>query len=92
MTQLFSGSLNYSGIQDAQYGVLMNEYLASSEAGRQQAAYNLNILAAEDAAIVPLCYKQRWVITHVGVVSGMTPGQSGPYGGALTWRVDPQSR
>lgn len=88
LTALFSGSLNYSKLQDAQYGVLMDAYLGSDESARRQAAYDLDIYVAEDAAIVPILYKQRAVVTHVGVVAGARPSQSGPFLGALSWTFD----
>lgn len=88
LTALFSGSLNYSKLRDPQYGVLMDAYLASGEDARRQAAYDLSFYVAEDAAIVPILYKQRAVITHVGVVAGAEPSQSGPFTGVLGWTFD----
>ncbi len=87
MTVLFSGDLNYAKLRDSQYGVLMDGYLAATEEERAQAARDLNVYVAEDAVIVPILYKQRAVLTHVGVVSGMSPGQSGPFTGILAWDV-----
>lgn len=88
MTALFSGALNYSKLSDPNYTTLMNEYLASDESGRAQAAYDLSVFVAEDAAIVPILYKQRSVLTHMGVVTGASPSQSGPFRGILSWGVD----
>lgn len=88
LTALFSGSLNYSKLSDAQYGALMDAYLASDADARHEAACALGVFVAEEAALVPILYKQRAVLTHVGVVAGARPGQSGPFSGILTWRFD----
>lgn len=88
MSALFSGKLNYGKITDPQYTQLMNAYLAAPEDTLAQAARELDIFVAEDAAIIPIAYKQRTVLTHMGVVSGAAPSQSGLYNGILTWQVN----
>ena len=85
MTALFSGSLNYAKLRDSRYNELMDAYLASPEESRRDAARELSVYVAEDAAIVPILYKQRAVLTHAGVVSGARPGPSaGSCPGALS--------
>lgn len=88
-TALFSGDLNYGRVRDPEYAALTDAYLAAATAEeRAQAAYNLYIYVAEDASIVPIAYKRHAVLTHVGVVSGAEPSQSGLFNGVLNWSVD----
>lgn len=88
LTALFSGALNYSKLTDSQYRLLMDAYLASSPEERREAALELGGFVAEEAALVPILYKQRAVLTHMGVVAGAQPSQSGDFRGILTWRFD----
>lgn len=88
LTALFSGSLNFGKITDTEYQRLNDEYLSATEDTRQQAAEALNMYVAEDTAIVPILYKQRLVLTHLGVVSGAEPSQSNIFSGFASWRVD----
>lgn len=93
MTGLFAGKLNYGKISDSEYSRLINEYLAAPEGeARVAAAKALDIYAAEDAAIIPICYKRYSVLTHVGVVSDARPSQSCLYTGVLQWTIDPGKR
>ena len=88
LTALFSGPLNYGKLTDERYGLLMDAYLASDPEGRRDAARELGAFVAEEAALVPVLYKQRAVLTHMGVVAGAQPSQSGDFRGILTWRFD----
>ncbi len=88
LTALFSGTLNYSKLTDDRYGLLMDAYLAAGSDERRDAARELGAFVAEEAALVPVLYKQRAVITHMGVVAGARPSQSGDFRGILTWRFD----
>lgn len=88
-TELLLGKLNYGRIPAGEYRALINAYLASPEGeDRVAAGTALCTYVAEDAAIVPICYKQRTVLTHVGVVSGLEPSQSGLFRGILGLEVD----
>ncbi len=88
LSALFTGSLNYGKITDPEYRELINAYLSSPEGERQEAADALDLYAAEDAAILPILYKQSLVLTHLGVIQGIDPGLSNIYSGAAGWTVD----
>lgn len=89
LTELFTGSLNYAKTGGERYGELIDAYLAASPEERADAAAELCVYAAEDCAVVPIAYKRGAVLTHVGVVSGASPGQSNLFTGILGWTVDP---
>lgn len=89
LTELFTGTLNYSRTGADGYKDRINAYLAASPEDRPAAAEELCIYAAEDCAVVPIAYKRGAVLTHVGVVSGAAPGQSNIFTGILGWTVDP---
>ncbi len=85
---LFYGDLNYSCRTNGSYRELVTAFLsAPDEETRAAAALELDLFAAEDAMIVPIAYKRRSVVTHVGVVAGLEPSQSSIYRGALNWTV-----
>ncbi len=87
-TALFSGSLNFGKIKDTEYQRLNDELLAALPEDRARAAEALDMYVAEDAVIIPILYKQRLVLTHLGVVSGAEPSQSNVYSGFSSWTVD----
>ncbi len=89
VSPLFTGSLNYSRTDGDLYAGLIAAYLAAPEDARPAAAAELCVCAAEDCAVVPIAYKRRAVLTHVGVVSGAEPGQSNIFAGILGWTVTP---
>lgn len=90
---LFYGNLNYGGINGSEYRTLVNDFLsAPDEASRADAALALDLHAAEDAGLVPIGYKRRAVLTHVGVVTGLDPSQSSLYRNVLNWKIDLENR
>ena len=90
---LFYGKLNYGGADGSAYRPLVRDFLAApDEETRAAAALALDLHIAEDACIVPIGYKQRSVLTHVGVVEGVDPSQSNLYRNVLGWSVDLENR
>lgn len=85
---LFYGKLNYGGIQGDEYRQLVLDFLGKDGEEKSEAALALDIYTAEDASIVPIAWKQRTVLTHLGVVTGLAPSQSGIYNGVLGWKVN----
>ena len=86
---LFYGTLNYSFRSNGSYRELVDAFLAAPDGeSRAAAALELDLFAAEDAMIVPIAYKRRAVVTHVGVVSGLAPSQTSVFNGVLNWQVD----
>ena len=86
---LFYGKYNYGGADGSTYRPLVREFLAApDQETRSAAALALDLHIAEDACIVPIGYKQRSVLTHVGVVEGVDPSQSNLYRNVLGWKVN----
>ncbi|MGM9521040.1 MAG: ABC transporter substrate-binding protein [Oscillospiraceae bacterium] len=85
------GSLNYTRINDENYGTLISYFLGAGDAGlRAHAACALCSYVKEQAPIIPIAYKEYAVLSHVGVVSGAEPSQSGIYCGAAGWSFNLQ--
>lgn len=90
---LFYGKFNYGGADGSAYRPLVRDFLAApDEETRAAAALALDLYIAEDACIVPIGYKQRSVLTHVGVVEGVDPSQSNLYRNVLGWKVNLENR
>ncbi len=93
LSALLCGKLNFGGINAPDYQTLIRAFLAApDEESRARAALELDLYVAEDAGIVPIAYKQRSVLTHVGVVTGLEPSQSNIYRNVLNWKVDLENR
>lgn len=87
-SMLVDGGLNYGGVDNEQYKTLIDAFLAAAdEESRSEAAKELCVFAAEDAAIIPIGFKQYALLTHVGVVSGAEPSQSSLFSGAAGWEI-----
>lgn len=69
------GALNYGNITDPHYGALIGNYLTAQDEGRQKAMEELCEYIYNTAPILPICFECQEVLTHRGVVSGMTPTQ-----------------
>ena len=79
--------MNYANCFDEQYGNLYAAYLAAGEEGRKL-AYNelLNYLMGE-GAIVPLWFERQQVLTHRGVVSGISATMYDVFNRFYEWKI-----
>ncbi len=85
---LAGGSLNFGGIKDGAYGLLMDAYLAADDNLRKAAAQALYSDIAKTAPIMPVVFRRQAVVTKRGVVSGAEPSQSNVFYNIEKWKID----
>lgn len=71
------GSLNYGGFSDTQTDTYLSQYAAA--ANRPAALKSLCSCIAQQAPILPICFKRASVLTQKGVVSKLTPAVNAPF-------------
>lgn len=85
--ETFTGR-NYASCADTQYGELYAAYLAAAEPDRAEAFAAVLKYVAESAAIVPICFERREVLTHRGVVTGVNATQYDVFHNFTEWTID----
>jgi peptide/nickel transport system substrate-binding protein len=83
-----NGELNYGGINDSAYEILINAYLSADESLRETAAEALYNDIASTAPIVPIAFRRQAMLTKRGVVTGARPSASGVFNDIAAWTVD----
>ena len=68
-----AGSANYSRWSNQETDQLLSAFLAAAEEERDQAAQALYTQLAQQAPLVPLCFKNGSVLTQWGRISNLTP-------------------
>ena len=81
------GEVNY-GKASGYDSLLSAIHAAPDPESKREAARALCEYAANDCAIIPIAYKRRAVLTHPGVVTGITPSVSGVFGDFKSWKID----
>lgn len=81
------GEVNY-GKASGYDSLLSAIHAAPDPESKREAARALCEYAANDCAVIPIAYKRRAVLTHPGIVSGMTPSVSGVFGDFKSWNID----
>ncbi len=84
---LAGGALNFGGIKDGAYGLLMDAYLAADDNSRKAAAQALYSDIAKTAPIVPVVFRRQGVVAKRGVVSGAEPSQSNVFYNIEKWKI-----
>lgn len=82
------GSLNYGGVTDEGYATRINAYLAADDAARAAACEDMCQYILSTAPIIPIAFERREVITHRGVVSGMTLAPYDIFYNMTEWTID----
>lgn len=85
---LGDGALNYSGRKDETMQEYINDYLASGSEERQYYCDLMLNYVADTAAIIPICFEKHQIVTHRGVITGMTVNQNAPLTGFAGWSID----
>lgn len=83
-----NGSLNYGGINDNAYEILLSAYLSADDSLRETAAEALYNDIANTAPIVPVVFRRQAMLTKRGIVSGAQPSASGVFNDIASWTVD----
>lgn len=79
------GALNYGGYANETTDMVLRSFAAAED--RTGAAQRLCRHFQSAAPIAPVCFRQYSVLTHPGVVEGMTPSPSGVFYGFDGWTV-----
>ncbi|MCL2343508.1 MAG: ABC transporter substrate-binding protein [Firmicutes bacterium] len=82
------GSLNFGGYDDPACDQQIAAYLGASDTDRQMEAEYLCQFFAENAPIIPIAFAKQEVITHRGVVTGLTPTQDNIFYGFQNWKIN----
>lgn len=82
------GSMNYANCSDTSYTDLYLAFLAASGGERKQAFDDASRYLVENAGIIPICFERRQLLTHRGVVSGVSPTQYDIFSGIENWTID----
>lgn len=83
------GSLDYGGMGSNDYDILNRAFLnATSEVNKTSAARNLCIIAAENAVVVPVMYRQYVIYTHRGAIENFKPSVSGVFSDVAEWTLN----
>jgi len=82
------GSMNYGGHSYADCDAAVEAYLMADDAGRAAACRNMCETLARYALIQPICFEKHQVITHRGVVSGVTPNQYNVFRNFKDWTIE----
>lgn len=85
------GGLNYGGYADAGCDACIAAYLGAGDDERQTQAESMCRYVAEDAPFVPIAFAKQEVITHRGVVTGLTPTQGNVFFQFENWKIDTNS-
>ncbi len=81
------GTLNYgqwslTELEDACYA-----FLAANDDERPEAQRTMLQSLAANAPLVPLCFEREEVISHIGVIKGMTPNQYNVFCNIHNWTI-----
>lgn len=89
ITELVSkkGSLNYGGYSDSDMDQLLTAYQTAAAKKRSAAASKLYEAVADEAPIVPLCFKNNSVLTHWSSESEITPTQQNLFYHFTDWKL-----
>lgn len=90
LSQMLSeeGGLNYGGHTDPGYVSRITAYLQATDENRKSAADDMCKYLIESAPIIPVCFERREVLTHRGVVSGMSATQYNVFNGIENWTIN----
>lgn len=87
LTSLFSGSMNYGGIEDENYASYINAFLAAGDLERPAALSNMLTYIAQNAPIIPVCFERHEVITRRNVITGIEVTSSNVFYNITEWKI-----
>ncbi len=80
--------MNYANCFDEQYINAYAAYLGSGEENRKTAFAEVTKLVTESNAIVPICFERQELLTHRGVISGISATQYDIFNRFYEWTID----
>ena len=81
-------TLNYGGWDNSELEELTEAYLGAKDDDRAQAVHDWLQLLTTTTVILPVCFETRDVISHLGVISGMSPNQYDVFNNITAWTVN----
>ncbi len=81
------GSLNYGLNEDTSFEDVVYQYLAADDVYRQEYCGIMLNKIANEAPFLVVGFERQQVITHRGVVTGMSPSQYGIFGNIADWTI-----
>jgi ABC-type transport system substrate-binding protein len=82
------GSLNYGKVYDTSVKQSIEDYLSASDDDRRMACDLMCQAVAESALITPICFEKQQVLTHRGIVSGVSATQYNIFNCFENWEID----
>lgn len=80
--------MNYANCFDTRYGELYDAYLAAGDDTRAAAYAEVLSYISSQAAVVPICFERREILTHRGVISGINATQYDIFNNFEEWTID----
>ena len=80
--------MNYANCFDEQYVNTYAAYLAAAEDNRVAAFAEVSRLITENGAIAPICFERQELLTHRGVISGISCTQFDIYNRFYEWTIN----
>ena len=79
------GALNYGGWTDPETDALLAAFAAGEDRTAGARALAARLMA--EAPLAPVCFRSYTVLTHLGVVQGLSPSPSSPFGDLEDWTI-----
>ena len=80
-------TLNYGGWDYEELMLLTENYLGAKDDDREQAVSDWLQLLTTTSVILPVCFETRDVISHLGIISGMSPNQYDVFNNITAWTI-----
>ena len=82
------GTLNYGGWDVTELEEACEAFLGAKDDDRAAAETTYLTLFTTNSVFVPICFETREVISHVGVISGMSPNQYDVFNNITEWTIN----
>lgn len=86
--ELLGGSLSYGGMNLLMNPLFIENFIASGQSGRAQAASSLNGAILQVVPFVSIGFRYEYLFTQRGVVSNLNPTQERVYRDVFSWILD----
>jgi len=82
-------NLNFGNTGNTVYKSLIHDFLAANTPEDvSRTGMQLNLAITQNAPFIPILYKRYAIYTHMGAITGATPGQSGIFHNFQDWSID----
>jgi len=89
---VYGNELNYGGVNDNDLNDAIAAYRsADNETDRAANCEAMCMYVSENAYIIPLCYEKHQMITHRGIITGITVSENNPFMNVTGWTINMQT-